>query len=81
MVMAVEDFGVRTINVVGEGIVIVKPDLCEIDFSIITTNVNKEKALKENGVQMDKLIKSFRDWGIKEEDIVKICDCISTVIA
>lgn len=69
-VMAVEDYSTKIINVSGEGIVMAKPDLCEIDFSTITTDINREKALRENAVQMDRLIKGFKDWGIKEEDIV-----------
>lgn len=62
------DFGL--ISVRGEGVVNLKPDLCEVSFSTIVTNKDQVKAVEENARKMDSLIKGFKDWGIAEKDIV-----------
>lgn len=69
-VMAADNYISGVITVSGEGIVNLQPDLCEINFSTTVTDKNQKKAVSENAMKMDKLIRNFKSWGVKEEDII-----------
>jgi len=59
----------NTITVSGQGEVYAKPDLAVIEFSVVTEKETVEEALNVNQERMNKIIKEFKDRGIKEEDL------------
>lgn len=59
----------NTIAVSGEGKVLAKPDIGQVDLSVISDAVSVAAAQKDNTGKMDKIIKAMKDSGIKEEDL------------
>lgn len=59
----------RVILVSGTGNILVKPDSARLNFRVISNDKDQKVALNDNNLRMEKLIQSFKDYGIKEEDI------------
>lgn len=59
----------KTITLIGEGKVIAKPDIAEINFGVITQNADSSKAQSENDSKMKVLTDLLKSQGVKEKDI------------
>jgi len=57
------------IKVTGQGKVALKPDICNLEFRIISKDKDQVKALEDNNIRSERLVKSFIEANIKEEDI------------
>lgn len=64
-----EDSKERTLEVSGQGIVLVKPDIATISFGVVTRNKDPKLAQTENAQSMDKVMKRLATLNIKPEDI------------
>lgn len=60
----------KTITVHGWQNIKLKPDMANVNFSVQTREKTQVKALEENNKKMNTIIKAFKDFGIKEEDIL-----------
>ncbi|RKD33170.1 SIMPL domain-containing protein [Thermohalobacter berrensis] len=67
-----EEENINTINVNGEGIVKIKPDIAYINMGVETQNKDSKKAQEDNRAKMDKVIDELKDNGIKEDNIKTI---------
>ncbi|MCL5961751.1 MAG: SIMPL domain-containing protein [Chloroflexi bacterium] len=61
--------GGNTISVSGEGVVLVKPDLAQLQIGVETTDPSLNKAEQDNASAMNSVISKLKEMGIKEEDI------------
>lgn len=59
----------NTISVSGEGKVLAKPDIGQVDLSVISDAATVAAAQKDNTEKMNKITKAMKDLGIKEEDL------------
>ncbi len=57
------------ISVQGKGSIKLKPDTAVINFTVQTKDKTQVKALEDNAKKMNVIMKAFKDFGIKEEDI------------
>lgn len=64
-----EDSKERTLEVSGQGVVMVKPDIATISFGVITRNKDPKLAQTENAQLMDKVMKRLAALNVKPEDI------------
>ena len=62
----------NTINVAGEGKVLGKPDIGQIDLSVVTPSKTVEQGQKENTEKMNKITQTMKELGIKENDLKTI---------
>jgi uncharacterized protein YggE len=59
----------RTITVVGDGTVNIKPDVARANIGVETVNASVEEASAANKTQTDAVLAALKEMGIKEEDI------------
>ncbi len=59
----------KTLNVTGQGIVKVSPDIAYITLGVVTENENARVAQQKNAEIMDRVTSSVKDAGISERDI------------
>ncbi len=59
----------NTINISGEGKVLAAPDIGQVSLSVISDAKTVAAALRDNTTKMNKVTKSMKDSGIKEEDM------------
>lgn len=59
----------KTIAISGEGKVIAKPDIAELNFGVITQNVDSAKAQTDNDAKMKVLVDFLKEQGIEAKDI------------
>lgn len=59
----------NTISVAGEGKVVAKPDIGQVDLSVISDAATVAAAQKNNTDKMNKITQAMKDTGIKEEDL------------
>jgi uncharacterized protein YggE len=59
----------KTISISGEGKVIAKPDIAEMNFGVITQNADSAKAQSENDAKMKVLVSFLKEQGIDDKDI------------
>ena len=59
----------NTISVSGEGKVSAKPDIGQVNLSVVSNAKTVAIAQKDNTDKMNKVIKAMKDLGIKEEDL------------
>jgi uncharacterized protein YggE len=59
----------NTISISGEGKVLSKPDIGQVDLSVISNAKTVAVAQKDNTDKMNKITQSMKDLGIKEEDL------------
>lgn len=69
--------GIHTVSVSGEGRILGRPDVGQVDLSVISDAVTVAAAQKDNTGKMDKIIKVMKDLGIKEEDLKTVSYNIS----
>ncbi|MCD6568559.1 SIMPL domain-containing protein [bacterium] len=62
----------RVITFTAEGKVLAKPDVAEVNISVITQNKNAAVVQQENNQRMAKIVDFVRKQGVKEEDIKTI---------
>ena len=60
---------VRTINVSGQGKVFAKPDIGQVDLSVVTQADTVVKAVAENNDKINKINQAMKELGIKEDDL------------
>ena len=60
---------VKTINVSGQGKVFAKPDIGQVDLSVVTQADTVAKAVTENNDKMNKISQAMKELGIKEDDL------------
>lgn len=65
-VLAAENSSIR---VTGQGRVSLKPDRCKVEFKVISRDKDQKKALLDNNLRSQALVKAFMEAGIGEEDI------------
>lgn len=61
--------GSRTITVVGEGQVLIQPDVARANFGVEVVRPTVREALDENKVAMDAILAALTEQGIEERDI------------
>lgn len=76
-VRAAEDAAQRTLEVSGQGLVNLKPDLASISFGVTTRNKEPKTAQQDNADKMDKVMKTLNGMGIKADDITTVAYNIS----
>lgn len=59
----------RTINVAGQGMVTVSPDIAYITLGVVTEDKDAKAAQRSNAVAMDKVVTQIKLAGTKSEDI------------
>ncbi len=59
----------NTINISGEGKVLAKPDIAQVNLSVLSDAASVVLAQKDNTDKMNKIIKAMKGLGIKEEDL------------
>lgn len=59
----------KTIAISGEGKVIAKPDIAELNFGVITQNIDSAKAQTDNDAKMKVLVDFLKEQGIEAKDI------------
>ncbi|MBK8051223.1 MAG: SIMPL domain-containing protein [Anaerolineales bacterium] len=59
----------RTITVVGDGTVNIKPDVARANIGVETVNASVQEASGANKVQTDAVLAALKEAGIKDEDI------------
>lgn len=64
-----KQIGKNTISITGQGKVLVKPEIGQIDLAVVTEAKTVSVAQTENTSKMNKIIKAMKDLGIKEEDL------------
>lgn len=64
-----KQIGKNTISITGQGKVLAKPDIGQIDLSVVTEAKTVSPAVSENTSKMNKIIGAMKDLGIKEEDL------------
>ncbi len=57
------------VSITGEGAVTASPDMATVQVSVVTEADKANKALDANNASMSKLMKSFKDMGIKKEEL------------
>lgn len=67
-----EDSKERTLEVGGQGVVMVKPDIAIISFGVMTRNKAPKVAQTENAQLMDKVMKRLTTLNVKPEDVKTI---------
>lgn len=60
---------VKTINVSGQGKVFAKPDIGQVDLSVVTQANTVTKAVTENNDKMNKISQAMKELGILEDDL------------
>jgi len=63
------DVNARSITVVGNGEVKIKPDIAYIVFGVETTNANLSAAQSENATKMTAVLDKLKSLGIAEKDL------------
>ncbi|MFN8516457.1 MAG: SIMPL domain-containing protein [Thermomicrobiales bacterium] len=63
------DVNARSITVVGNGEVKIKPDIAYIVFGVETTNANLSTAQSENATKMTAVLDKLKSLGIAEKDL------------
>lgn len=63
---------VRTINVSGQGKVFAKPDIGQVDLSVVTQADTVIKAAAENNDKINKINQAIKELGISEDDLKTI---------
>lgn len=59
----------QTINVSGQGKVFAKPDIGQVDLSVVTQSGTVAKAVIENNDKMNKINQAMKELGVKDEDL------------
>ncbi len=59
----------NTISISGEGKVLAKPDIGQVDLSVVSDAVTVAAAQKDNTDKMNKITKAMKDLGVAEEDL------------
>ncbi len=59
----------NTITVSGQGKVLAKPDIGQVDLSVLTESKTVADAVSENNQEMNKVTKAMKDAGISENDL------------
>lgn len=59
----------QTINVSGKGRVFAKPDIGQVDLSVLVESDTVAKAVAENNEKMNKINKAMKDLGVDENDL------------
>ena len=59
----------NTISVSGEGKVLGKPDVAQVDLSVVTQANAVDQGQKQNTEKMNKIAQAMKDMGIAEEDL------------
>lgn len=59
----------NTISVSGEGKVSAKPDIGQVNLSVVSESKTVAVAQKDNTEKMNKIIKAMKDLGVEEEDL------------
>ena len=59
----------KTVTISGTGKVFAKPDIGQIDLSVVTEANTVSTAVSDNNQKMNKIIQAIKDLGIKEDDI------------
>lgn len=59
----------KKLTVMGNGKVIVTPDIAYIYIGVQTENESAEKSIKENNQKLEKIIETIKISGVKKEDI------------
>lgn len=59
----------NTISVSGEGKTSAKPDIGQVELSVVTESSSAATAQKDNVAKMNNIIKGMKDFGIKDEDL------------
>lgn len=59
----------NTINVSGEGKILAKPDIGQVDLSVLSRATTVAAAQKDNTEKMNKITQALKDLGVKEEDL------------
>lgn len=59
----------NTISISGEGKVLAKPDIGQVDLSVVSDAATVAAAQKDNTDKMNKITQAMKDLGIKEEDL------------
>lgn len=60
---------VRTINVSGQGKIFAKPDIGQVDLSVVTEAEAVAKAVSDNNEKMNKINQAMKEMGVKEDDL------------
>lgn len=67
-----KDIGKNTISITGEGKVLAKPEIGQVDLSVMTEAKTVSPAVSENTSKMNKITQGMKELGIKEEDLKTI---------
>ena len=59
----------KTINVSGKGMVFAKPDIGQVDLSVLVESDTVAKAVAESNNKMNKINQAIKELGVKEEDL------------
>ena len=59
----------RTISVMGEGKVSVKPDLVRLNVGVIVVSPSAKEGVAENRTKMSDVLESLKEVGVPEKDI------------
>lgn len=59
----------QTINITGEGKIFAKPDIGQIDLSVVSQGNAVSAVVTDNNQKMNKITQAMKDLGIKDEDL------------
>src|SRR4030042_2708603 len=59
----------NTINVSGQGKVLIKPDIGQVDLAVVTEVSTVAKAVSDNNQKMNKIIQAMKGLGVSENDL------------
>ncbi len=62
----------RVLNVTGDGIVEVGPDIAYVSMGVVTEDVNSSTAQSKNAQLMNKVVQEIKKLGIAEKDIATV---------
>lgn len=69
VILADSNSSSRSIQVSGEGIIKVKPDIAYVTLGVQTKHQNAQQAQTENTTKMNEVLKTLKQLGIDEKDI------------